>query len=148
MNRHAHRQPRWLQEDIDSIEALLTLHPALGEQYRSFLATVETAGELPPRVLLLCRALIRQIHGCAPGEVTDAEALDLAAGRYDRFSAPEQAALVAAERMPYQHHQLLDEEVEAVKAAFGEAGCVALLTALAFFDVTCRLEATFRLGEK
>ena len=54
-------------------------------------------------------------------------------------STPEEAAALAvADRIPYQHHQLDDEEVAAVRQFFGDAGCVTLLTALAFFDVSCR----------
>ena len=48
----------------------------------------------------------------------------------------------AAEKMPFQYHFIEDKEVEAIKLAFGDAGCVSLLTALAFFDVSCRLNAT------
>ncbi len=42
--------------------------------------------------------------------------------------------------MPYQQHAIDDAQVAAVQAALGAAGAVALLTAIAFFDATCRLK--------
>ena len=136
----------WPQQTGEGFQALLTLRPELQKKYRAFLSAVENNDAVPDKVLALCRARIQQIHGQEPQGIDPETGQALAAGRLNDFSGEERVALVAAERMPYQHHELPDEEVEAVKAAFGNKGCVALLTALAFFDVTSRLEAAFQMG--
>ncbi len=115
---------------------MLALRPELQQKYQAFLAAVERSDAVPEAVYELCRARIQYIHGLRDQDVDDSH-----------LNAGESAALVAADRMPYQHHQLTDDEVNAVKSAFGDEGCVALLTALAFFDVTCRLEATFQADQ-
>ena len=127
------------------IEAL-ALRPALQTKYAAFLEAIESSDAVPKRVFLLCRARIAQIHGQQTQGISAEDASTLESQQLDAFSLPEQTALNAAEKMPYQHHFLEDEEVEAMKLAFGDAGCVSLLTALAFFDVACRLNATMTGG--
>lgn len=126
----------WLQQSGEGFQSLLALRPDLQQKYRDFLEVVENNDAVPDSVYELCRSRIQFIHGLRKEDV-DASSLGEA----------EASALVAADRIPYQHHQLTDEEVDALKAAFGDQGCVALLTALAFFDVTCRLEATFQAAQ-
>jgi hypothetical protein len=133
-------------DESKNFQAILASRPELQEKYQAFLTAIESSDAVPERVFDLCRARIQQIHGIDPNAITRQEAQSLNKGDLTAFNAQEQAALVAAERFPYQHHQLTDEEVEAVKSAFGDAGCVSLLTALAFFDVTCRLDTTFQQG--
>ncbi len=122
-------------------EAMLAEHPVLADKYRAFLASLESS-PVPTRLLDLCRAQIQLIHGVTPAQLAPADRQKLVAGDVSGFTAEETAALVVAERIPYQHHQLLDEEVAAVKQHLGEAGTVTLLTALAFMDVQCRLDLT------
>lgn len=124
----------WLQQSGEGFQSLLALRPELQKKYQDFLSVVENNESVPDQVYDLCRARIQHIHGLRAEDVAST-------------NEAETAALVAAERIPYQHHQLSDEEVDALKAAFGDQGCVALLTALAFFDVTCRLEATFNSSQ-
>ncbi|MBT4494744.1 MAG: hypothetical protein HOC70_15985 [Gammaproteobacteria bacterium] len=117
---------------MTSFDELLSQRPALQGKYAAFLNAVTDNDNIPAEVLDLCRHRIEEIHGIRPvSEKMPATVSD--EGR---------AALVVAEKIPYQHHQLLDEEVEDVKRLFGDAGCVSLLTALAFMDVTCRLNLT------
>jgi alkylhydroperoxidase family enzyme len=63
----------------------------------------------------------------------------LRVGDASPFDAQGRAALALADALPYNHHQVTDDEVARVRAVLGEAGTVALLTAIAFFDVECRL---------
>ena len=62
------------------------------------------------------------------------------------FDASEQAALAVAELMPFGHHQIGDDDVARLQSAFGARGAVALLTAIAFFDVVCRLKLVLEVG--
>jgi alkylhydroperoxidase family enzyme len=124
----------------------LALRPALQTKYAAFLDAIESSDSVPERVFRLCRARIAQIHGQQPEGISADEASVLQSQQLDAFDSSEKTALAAAEKMPFQHHFLEDEEVEAIKLAFGDAGCVSLLTALAFFDVSCRLNATMTGG--
>ena len=139
--------PGWLQAEAQSFREILSLRPELQQRYGAFLDAVESSDQLPERILTLCRARIRQIHGAPADSVSALEAEQLAAADFSAFTEDEQVALCVAEKMPYQHHQLQDDEVDRVRSSYGEAGCVSLLTALAFFDVTCRLELTLGVGE-
>lgn len=114
-----------------SFDELLSLRPELQAKYQHFLSAINNSDKVPSSVLSACQKRIRQIHG-----------LEADTG-VSTSDAAEQLALAIAEKMPYQHHELLDEEVAEVKQIFGDAGCVALLTALAFFDTTSRLELAF-----
>lgn len=123
----------WLTNRDESFEDALALQPVLREKFRAFLSSVGGTGSVPGSIMVLCRARIAFIHGLVNEDVT--------------ASTDEEAvALAVADRMPHQHHQMEDDEVEAVRQYFGEAGCVALLTALAFFDVSCRLDLSARSG--
>ncbi|MBL6691517.1 MAG: hypothetical protein ISP91_14105 [Pseudomonadales bacterium] len=124
----------WLQQSGEGFQSLLALRPELQKKYQEFLSVVENNESVPEQVYDLCRARIQHIHGLRAEDVVPG-------------NDGETVALVAADRIPYQHHQLSDGEVDALKTAFGDQGCVALLTALAFFDVTCRLEATFNSAQ-
>ncbi len=134
-------------------EGVLAHRPELQARYRAFMQSVCGDGNVPPRILELCRVRIAQIHGCAAelelsdaaAPLTAAEKDQLAAGQLDDFTDAEQAALAIAEMMPYAHHQLDDAAVARADERLGHAGCVALLTALAFFDVNCRLKLTLGL---
>ncbi len=120
----------WLTEGDEPFEQALGLHPDLQQKYLAFLSTLEGGDTVPKDILALCRTRIEQIHGLVPDEALD------------HSGAAASAALAVAEYIPYQHHQLPDDAVGRVKEAFGDAGCVTLLTALAFFDVSCRLNLT------
>ncbi len=80
--------------------------------------------------------------------LTEGEAAALAQGDFSPFPADEQAALALAERFPFQHHSISDAQVAAAEAAFAAKGVVALLIALAFFDVSCRWKLAFAVSGK
>lgn len=140
----------WLSE-LDAptrFEAVLAHRPELLTRFRAFYRTFWSEGLVPRRVLELCRLRIAAIHDCESEWVVrdaavalDADALaGLRAGRFGGFTEDEQAALAVAEQIPHVHHHVSDAEVERLTGAFGAAGAVALLTALAFFDVVARLK--------
>lgn len=138
----------WIGEAEGAVplERLFAHRPELLRRYKAFYASVWESHALPRRVLELCRLRVAVVHGCAQEwtvrdagvQLSAAEAAALEAGGYAGFSPAEQTALAVAERFPFQHHEIDDPAVAEVQAAFGAKGAVALLIALAFFDVTCR----------
>lgn len=137
-------------------EAVLGQRPELLSRYRAFYRTLWEDDLIPRRLLEICRLRIAAIHGCAQEwMVRDAEVAlaeptlrALKQGDFGGFDPAEQAALAVAEQIPYAHHQISDEEVAALKSTLGEPATVALLTALAFFDVTCRLKLVLEVDEQ
>lgn len=127
---------------MSAFASLLAQRPALAEKYESFLAAVNAESSVPQRLYDLCRARIQQIHDVAPSGVDSDSLARLQAMELDGFTPAEAAALIVAEKIPYQHHGLLDDEIEALRQAVGNSGCVALLTAFSFYDVECRLHLT------
>ncbi len=129
-------------------EAVLGQRPELLTRYREFYRTLWDDALVPRRILELCRLRVASIHDCAQewairdAEValSEAELGALARGDFSGFSPEEKTALAVAEQMPYAHHQITDQEVAELNRALGSPAAVALLTALAFFDVTCRLK--------
>ncbi len=138
------------QAAASELEGVLAHRPELASRYRAFMQSLRSEAALPPRLLELCRLRIAHVHGCTAElavrddgvELSAPELDELAGGRFERFDEAEQAALEIAELIPFAHHQLSDAQVARADVALGHAGCVALLTALAFFDVTCRLKMT------
>ena len=133
------------------LEGVLAHRAPLAEKYRSFRSSFRDDGHIPTRVLEIVRRRVAYIHGCeaelavVDNQVTlnpDEEAA-LRVGDHGAFSPAEQAALALAELVPHGVHTITDEMVHAVSAHFGHAGCVALLTAIAFIDVECRLKMVF-----
>jgi alkylhydroperoxidase family enzyme len=135
-------------------EAWLAHRPELQALYKRFYGALWDEQLLPPRLLELCRLRVAMMHEC------DAElaVTDPAAGvseddrealghwwRDDRFTPAERAALVIADKMPYSHHDITDDEYAAVREHLGEPGTVALTVALALFDANCRLRLTFEV---
>ena len=138
-------------DDGQDLAGVLGHRPELAERYATFFAGIWREQQLPQRLLHLCRARIGQIHRCA-GEIRESQAADaidqddldaLGDGNLARFSEPERAALRLAELIPFGHHDISDALVQEADIAFGHSGCVTLLTALAFFDVQCRLRLTW-----
>jgi alkylhydroperoxidase family enzyme len=131
-------------------EAVLGVRPELLSRYRAFYEQLWRDELVPRRVLELCRLRIAAIHDCdaewvvrdTAVSVSEREHDALEKGEFSGLSADERAALTVAEQIPYGHHQISDADVQGLEKAFGAPGAVSLLTALAFFDVTCRLKIT------
>ncbi|MEM7018758.1 MAG: hypothetical protein AAF512_15635 [Pseudomonadota bacterium] len=139
---------------VTELESLIGNHSAILERYRAFYLGLWRDELVPRRVLELCRLRIAFIHNAAAevslkdpeAHVSEDEIEALRLGHFGQFTNEEQYALQLAEQMPHAHHQITDEEVQHVSAAFGNNGCVGLLTALAFFDVTCRLKLVWDIS--
>lgn len=138
----------------DPLFALLAHRPALAARFRAFYDAVRAAAPLPAAVLTACRLRIAAIHGCEaewldrPADLDRAWLPALETGHIDELPHEVRVALVLAERMPFGHHAIEDGEVAAATAAFTPAGAVALLTALAFFDVVCRMRLTLGIDRE
>lgn len=135
-------------------EGVLGLRPELLRLYRAFYGALWEDRLLPPRLLELCRLRIAMLHDCeAEFAIRQSES---GVGRNDiddlarwetsaRFDAGEHAALALAEKIPWQHHDISDDELADVRGHFGQSGAVALTVALALFDTNCRLRLAFGL---
>jgi alkylhydroperoxidase family enzyme len=130
------------------LEHVLGHRPELLTGYRAFYQALWQDGPVPRRILALCRLRIAAIHGCEAewqvrdpdAGIGDSELEALARGDFSAFVDTERAALAVAEQMPFAHHQIGDAEVAALERLLGAPAAVTLLTALAFFDVACRLK--------
>ena len=140
----------WLDgaEGSAPFDAALGLRPELRDLYRAFYGKLWDDELVPANLLELCRLRVAQLHDCeaelavrhANAGVSDEQLSALADwSGSDLFSAPERAALTLAEKMPWQHHDLTDEEYGALRSHFGEEGVVALTIGVALFDANCRL---------
>lgn len=133
---------------------LLAQRSALTDRYRTFLQTLWLEGGVPVRLLHLCRVRIAAIHDATPAwEPVPLPALETpldetllallrrGPGPADQaqFSESEWAALQIAEHIPHGQHQISDLQVADLQRALGNRAAIALLTALAFFDVNTRL---------
>jgi alkylhydroperoxidase family enzyme len=135
------------------MEGILSHRPELLGKFRTFYQSFWRDELVPRRTLELCRLRIAYIHGCDAElaisdpqmELDDTSRDALRSGDIDGFPAHEQVALALAEVMPFTPHQVGDDLVAAAKDQLGNAGCVSLLTALAFFDVSCRLKIVLDL---
>lgn len=144
----------WLDADDSSapFDAALGLRPELRDLYAAFYGKLWDDELLPADLLELCRLRVAQLHDCeselavrhAGAGVSDERVAALADWpESELFSESERAALALAEKMPWQHHDLTDEEYADLRGHFGEAGVVALTIGIALFDANCRLRLAF-----
>ena len=139
---------------LPPFEGWLEQRPELRRLYKRFYGALWDEGLLPRDVLELCRLRIARMHECeAELAVRDVEA-GITDEQLDRletfesadcFSDAQKAALRIAEKMPYAHHAILDEEYEHLRRYFDEPQVVALTVALALIDTNCRLRLVFEL---
>ena len=133
----------------DLLDAL-GLHSGMAAGYRDFLLSLDNIAEVPRRVLNLCALRVAAIKGGTEPwlqrnpdhELSEVDVAALVKGEFAGFTGDEQAALSLTEKLPLAWHTLTDVEVAGVNAAFGARGTVALMSAIAYYDVNDRLEAT------
>ena len=114
--------------------ATAQLPQKLFEKYKKFIGSTIDTHEIPVSVLNACNARIRQIHGLEVSNNEDNE---------DSTSTEKALALAAlkvAEKLVSSVHDIKDSDLLSLREALGASGVVQLITALAFFDVECRLE--------
>jgi alkylhydroperoxidase family enzyme len=135
-------------------EAWLAHRPELRELYKRFYGALWDEGLLPRRLLELCRLRVAMMHDCEAEQavrdpesgVTDDDVEALGHWwRDERFTPAERAVLTIADKMPFSHHDITDEEYAAVREHLTEPETVALTVALALFDANCRLRIAFGL---
>ncbi|MEM1230597.1 MAG: hypothetical protein AAGI15_08680 [Pseudomonadota bacterium] len=153
-------QPSWLSTPaagvgVPGLAPPLNLVPDLAQGYEVFLSSLKGVEGVPLRLLELGRVRIALIHDCQPqldvahalAPLTPADRAALERIELSAFDAAEQATLAIAEKIPLAHHDITDAEVEALKAPLGERPAMAVIVALSFFDVQCRLSQTLRAPE-
>ena len=114
--------------------ATAQLPQKLFEKYKKFIGLTIDTHEIPVGILDACNSRIRQIHGLEVANNEDNE---------DSTSAEKALALAAlkvAEKLVSSVHDIQDSDLLSLREALGASGVVQLITALAFFDVECRLE--------
>lgn len=122
------------------IAAALAGQPDLASLYTAFRDAAHRA--LGAERSDMIRQVIAQVHGCEPlgGSTLDGETraalVDWRSG--DRFSAGQRACLAYAERLPFEHTAIADDEADAVVSELGEAGYVAFSIVAALADAECR----------
>ena len=114
--------------------ATAQLSQKLLDKYKKFIDSTIESHDIPVGILEACNSRIRQIHGFELGDNSINGDLSLT----ENFLKP--AALAVAEKIVFSVHDIEDSDLDVLKKALGESGCVQLITALAFFDVECRLE--------
>ena len=116
--------------------ATAQLPQKLFDKYKKFIDSTIESHDIPVGILEVCNSRIRQIHGFEVANNSINGDLSIT----ETFLKP--AALAVAEKIAFSVHDIEDCDLDPLRKAFGEAGCVQLITALAFFDVECRLELT------
>lgn len=147
----------WLASAPDaSLVGLLSLRPDLAEAYDCFAVRLWRDHLVDPIVLELCRLRIAQLLGDRPALARRtpeaiAAGLDevaisaLASWPTSAFiSARQRAALGVAEQFVIDPHGVSDAMVAELRAHVGDAGVVALTTALGLFDGFTRMRITLR----
>ena len=114
--------------------ATAQLPQKLFEKYKKFIGSTTETSEIPVNVFDACNSRIRQIHGLEAANNEDDE------DSTSTEKALESAALKVAEKIVSSVHDIEDSDLLLLREFLGAAGCVQLITALAFFDVECRLE--------
>lgn len=127
----------WIQDELSEsekkesgtvdLESVLALRSPLATKFADFTASFASDGSVSPTILALCRSHVRWVHGLEP-EPPSAN------------SQAQRIALDVASKMPFGHHDISDDEVGKLAEHFGEAGAVNLLTAVAMYDATARME--------
>lgn len=134
------------------LEQLLGRRPAILEAYRDFYGALWDEQVLPPTLLELARLWIAHLHQCdaelavrhADPGIDQAKVSALLDWRSSKLFSPlERAVLEYAELIPWGHHQITDEQVDAIRREIGDSGFVGLNFAVTFFDANCWLRLLF-----
>ncbi len=120
--------------------------PVIGDKFDPFYNSFWELPQLPASVLELCRLRIAQLHQNA--SEFERSTIDIPAqqrealanwNRDDSFGDAERACLAFTEVYTMDVSAITDQQAEAVKQHFGDAGLVALVQALGVFYATTRL---------
>ncbi len=125
-----------LSQVYETSLAKAQLPQKLLEKYKKFIGSTIDTHDVPVNILGACNSRIRQIHGLEVANNEDNE------DSTSTEKALEFAALKVAEKIVSSVHDIQDSDLLSLRGALGESGVVQLITALAFFDVECRLKLT------
>lgn len=137
-------------DGTDAWDAALGRLPAVRAGYRALEAELWAPGRLDARLAELCRLRVASLVGDRAGldertpaavaaGLTEQDVAELARWPTSgRFGAAERAALEFSELFVIDAHQVTDAMCAALRSALGDAGAVALTTAVAVFDATSR----------
>lgn len=125
--------------------------PTILPAYEALYASFWQQSHIDTQCLELCRLRLAQLHRCEPEwfghactvSAAQREALANWPGS-ELFSAAHRACLAFAEVYAMDAQAITDDQAEAVKSHYGDAGLVALIEALGVFDGMTRL--TLMLG--
>lgn len=151
------KQAPWLEPAAGAqspLEGVLRWTPDLLDAFKAYYFSFWKESLLPADILEMLRIRIAQIHGCTselairyPGaELDDGRRTALAKWRdADCFSEKERVLLAYAEKIPFEHHFISDEEAAAVREHLSDPEFVAFTVALSLFDALARLRLAFAL---
>ncbi|MCB1676818.1 MAG: hypothetical protein KDI01_11035 [Halioglobus sp.] len=136
----------WITDEDTDFDALLGRLPGVGAPYRALFDSLWQQAYIPPAVLELCRVRMAQLHRSSTDQQQAAWPVDPLQRQALRqwpdagaFSEAERACLAFAEVYAIDALAITDEQAEAVKRDYGDAGLVALIQALGVFDGMQRL---------
>ncbi|MEE4659933.1 MAG: hypothetical protein V2J89_05650 [Halieaceae bacterium] len=132
--------------DLPDWQTLQRALPGLTAKLDAYRQTFLQLEQIPPLTLVLCRCRMAQLHGLEAVSQDDLQAgvaQDKLANlgqwpSHDAFSDDERAALAFTEVYTMDPSAITDAHADAVKAAYGEAGLVALIHALGLFYAEIR----------
>ncbi|MBA6414331.1 hypothetical protein H2508_14540 [Parahaliea sp. F7430] len=135
----------WLNNAATRDEVLANL-PNYQAGFNALYATLWQLKEIPAQTLELCRLRIAQLHRCELEWQREELAIPPAQREALQnwptsalFNEAQQACLAFTEIYTMDPQAISDEQADAVKKAYGEAGLVALIEALGLFYGLTRL---------
>ena len=141
----------------ESIEDLLAPVPELREPFRRYYGRVFDGDVAPADLLELGRLCVAHVHACeaerairiSGAGLTDAQIAAIPRWRESGlFTELQRAALGLAEKIPYGHREVTEEDVASLRRTLGERQLVGYVIALGLFDATCRMRLVFDMKPK
>lgn len=133
-------------------EGILQQLPDLEVSFKPFYASFFSLPQLPPVTVELCRLRLAQLHRSdvewqrEEVSLEQSKRAELSNWATDaRFTAAERACLAFTEVYAMDVSSITDEQAEAVKTHYGDAGLVALVQALGVFDGLTRVSLLWGL---
>jgi len=140
--------------DLPGWQTLQRALPDLAAKLDAYRQTFLQLEQIPPSTLALCRCRMAQLHGVEALSQDDMQA-DVAPEKlanlgqwpsHDAFGDGERAALAFTEVYTMDPSAITDAHADAVKAACGEAGLVALIHVLGLFYADIRTRLIWKAG--
>lgn len=144
----------WFSNEEDW-QSAIQQQAGLAAKFTSLVNSFNSLEHIPADVLLLCQQRVQQLHGCTlpPPRSLHAslvEKLALLASWHEAqvFTEAERACLAFSELYAIDHAAINDEQANAVKAFYGDAGLVALVQALGLYYGMSRMHLLWDIDAK